>query len=525
MRSISFNNLIHPLMFAIFPFIFFLSQNPIELSITNVLLPGFVTVSVAGIVFVLIIMFLRNAAKSAIITSFLLVFFFSYGYVYDALSGVTIAGVAVGRARYVLPLYILAMLAVTVSLIMTRYSLRPVRQFLNTVAVILVLTSAVSVGAGLIKREAAIFKPESADRIETSAHAQTPDIYYIILDAYANEKTLAELYGYDNLPFLSGLEERGFYVADKSTSNYAETSLSIASSLNMEYINYLSDVVADRENEFDPRVELIQNSAVSRRLRERGYTFITFRSPWGKLGSNPYADVNLQGGKFDELAILLVNTTLLRAGLLYPPFHEYIFSDWRDRILYIFEQLSNMPKRETMGPKFVFAHILSPHPPFIFGPNGEEVRDATLNFNPDDTMWGKEGRQRYLDQITFLNSKVNAMVEQILAASEDNQPIIVIQSDHGPWSTINEQRSTGRFYRERMRILNAYYLPNAQVNQLYESITPVNSFRVIFNNYFDANLPLLADINYYSNSIAHPEYPKTPYQFTDVTEEVINWDN
>lgn len=524
MRFIRFNNLAHPFLFAVFPFLFFLAQNPVELRIADTLFPLFVTIAVSAIVFVWASIFLKNTTKAAIIVSFLLVFFFSYGYVYDALLGVSVAGTDLGRARYVIPMYAAIFVAVIGFMALTRRTLHTFQRFLNGVAVVLVLMSIVSVSPALIQRETPIPESGPTDGISASTSSAAPDIYYIILDAYANEHTLAELYGYDNMPFLSRLEDRGFYVAHKSASNYAETSLSIASSLNMEYLNHLSEVVAGREDEFDPRVELIQNSAISQLLRDRGYTFVTFRSAWGKMGNNPYADVNLRGGKFDELTILLVNTTLLRAGLLYPPFHAYIFSDFREQVLYIFEQLGTMPKREIDGPKFVFAHILSPHPPFIFGPNGEEVRGVELNFNPDNTKWGEEGKQRYLDQVQFLNTKAISTVEEILMTSE-TPPIIVIQSDHGPWSTISEDRTNNRFYRERMLILNAYHLPTGGREDLYDSITPVNTFRVISNNYFGTSLPLLEDINYFSNSVAHPEYPKTPYQFIDVTDIVADWES
>ena len=52
--------------------------------------------------------------------------------------------------------------------------------------------------------------------------------------------TLRDLYGYDNSPFLDFLRSKGFYVADKSVTNYPRTELSVASSLNMKYMNYLS---------------------------------------------------------------------------------------------------------------------------------------------------------------------------------------------------------------------------------------------------------------------------------------------
>jgi hypothetical protein len=65
--------------------------------------------------------------------------------------------------------------------------------------------------------------------------------------------------------------------------------------------------------------------------------------------------------------------------------------------------------------------------------------------------------------------------------------------------------------RESISILNAYYLPGVDSSQLYDSISPVNTFRLIFNTYFGEDYELLDDRTYYS-----PYWQ--PYDFYDVTE-------
>lgn len=531
MKNIIFSRLVkvcHPFLLAIFPFLFFLSNNPAELDVFDIFIPLGVTLLITGIILLVARVLLGSITKAATAVSLCLFIFFSYGYFYDALSGIFVVGVEVGRARYLLSFYAVMFTAGMAFIFFTRRSLKMLQQFLNVVTLVLVAMSVITITPRLFNNgpDASgndLISPDLKISLDQNTFTVKPDIYYIILDAYGNERTLAGLYDYDNTPHLTRLRDKGFYVASKSTSNFAETGLSISSSLNMEYVNYFADLVAGREKGFDPAVEHIQNSKVWQFLRNQGYKFVTFRSIWGKTGYNTHADVNLVGGKFNELSILIVNTTLLRASLLYTPIHAYFFSDLRERILYTFEQLGAMPKLNMAGsPKFIFAHIMSPHPPFIFGPNGEEVQGIELNFNPDDTKWGEAGKQRYTDQITFLNTKVEAMVEQILATSK-TPPIIVVQGDHGPWATISEDRSNNHFYRERMRIFNAYYLPGDDKKNLYESITPVNTFRLIFDTYFGVDFPLLEDKNYFSNTVYHPKYPKTPYKFIDVTDIVTDW--
>ena len=72
--------------------------------------------------------------------------------------------------------------------------------------------------------------------------SELPDIYYIIFDAYASTSTLKEVYNYDNQNFNDFLTAKGFYVTSKSQTNYPLSFLSLASSLNMKYINYLTDI-------------------------------------------------------------------------------------------------------------------------------------------------------------------------------------------------------------------------------------------------------------------------------------------
>jgi hypothetical protein len=60
----------------------------------------------------------------------------------------------------------------------------------------------------------------------------------------------------------------------------------------------------------------------------------------------------------------------------------------------------------------------------------------------------------------------------------------------------------------RQTDLLAYFLPDDGNAKLYSTISPVNSFRLFFNEYFGANYPLLPDQTYITDSIAEPDpYP------------------
>jgi hypothetical protein len=177
--------------------------------------------------------------------------------------------------------------------------------------------------------------------------------------------------------------------------------------------------------------------------------------------------------------------------------------------MYSFSKLEEIPKM-IEGRKFVFAHIMNPHPPFVIDNVGNEIpTDYHFEFLTD---WSnKEG---YVNQVEYANKRVLTIIDSIILNS-DSSPIIIIQGDHGTetvsgWiNNPNKQRID-----ERFSILNAYYFPNLKNKEtfsgvLYPSISPVNTFRVIFNEYFNQEYPLLDDITYFSKY-------DTPYDFEEV---------
>ena len=141
--------------------------------------------------------------------------------------------------------------------------------------------------------------------------------------------------------------------------------------------------------------------------------------------------------------------------------------------LYSLESLANAA--DIPGPKFFYAHLFITHQPYVFRPDG------SLRWPVEATV------EAYNDQVRFANTRLITVLKQLISESEV-PPVIVLQSDHGYTKAA----------QERMKILNAYYLPDGGEKQLYPTITPVNTFRLIFNYYFQENLPLLEDRSFYS---------------------------
>ncbi len=502
--------LIHPFLFGIFPVFFLYAQNIEQLSFSETLLPTIIVICFTILLFVMSKWVFKDYQKAGLLVSISLVLFFSYGHIWDVIQGLPRIGFILGRKRYILLSYGILFVCSIYLTLRKKKNLNNVTNFLNIVSVSLVLISLLNIGTYKIKTRNLLHEKGSLGARELTKvdSVQTEvlhDIYYIILDGYAGSSTLKEVYKYNNQEFVNYLIEKGFFLASKSRSNYATTFLSLASSLNMEYVNYLTDLARGESQDWRAAYQMIKDNKVVNFLKSKGYKYVHINSGWGPTDYNKYADLNIQCGRINEFLMIIIQTTILKA------FEDFIIGDdSRARILCTFSRLSELNKMKE--PKFVFAHILSPHPPYVFGANGEPTPKAI--YQMDRNVW--ELKEDYLNQLSFINKKVQTLIDTILLRSEV-PPIIVLQADHGSastwWNTGSsgwDEHPTELMLRERMGIFNAYYLPPGGNSLIFDSITPVNTFRLIFNIYFNMQFTLLSDKNYFS-------IYSNPYEFVDVT--------
>ena len=487
---------VHPFLFAIFPILFLFSHNVEQVSFSEILLPSAIVLGFTLLLLLLFRLILRDNKKAGIVVSIFLVLFFSYGHVYAMIRGWQIGN------KYLLLTWGMFFTCGAYFTIRTRRELHNFTNIFNIVAFALVAISLINIGvyefktSGTWQDNSRSKEDKETNTIDLENAAIFPDIYYIILDGYASSITLKELFGYDNYEFTDYLTEKGFYIASESRSNYLFTYLSLASSLNMEYINYLRDKVGEESKDVTIPTQMIKDNKVMRYLKAQGYKFIHFSSSWGPTNGNNYADLDIHSRNISEFSEMLILMTML-----YPFVRNFIESR-RKELLDTFQKLAEVPKIE--GPKFIFAHILAPHPPYIFGRNGERIYT-------ESTMSNWKPKWQYLDQLIFVNKKVKVLVEKILAQTEI-LPIIILQADHGvPFSG---NQPSEKVFKEKMRIFNAYYLPNISKDLLYDSMTPVNTFRFVFKHYFNADYDLLDDRCYFSDA------DKSFYKFIDITDKI-----
>jgi hypothetical protein len=438
----------------------------------------------------LVYLLVRNPHKAGVIVTLVLVLFFSYGHIYDLIAKADVGGMLIGRHRYLVIFYGLILFVGVFWIVKSKSSFAQWTSVLTTISLVALVFPVYQLIAYQVQTRPYEPVVSAAPTVKTTApsNENLPDVYYIILDTYGRSDWLKQYAGFDNSFFIEGLEKQGFYVAKCSQSNYAQTALSLSSSLNYNYLNKIGLDLAAAKRE-DVIAPFIKHNAVVDHMRQMGYKIVAFKTGYD-FSTIDDADILYpapESGISDFELTLLRSTVLVLlddAGML-QAIYPTAAQNRRDMVLQQFKTLKNMPS--VPGPKFIFAHLLVPHWPFIFGPNGESLI-ATDFIETARGVTDKDYFDGYRGQAIFTSKQMLDVVSEILRKS-DPAPIIIIQGDHGPNHAGQEAR---------MGILNAYYFPEGKTSNLYPTITPVNSFPVVFNTFFSADFKLLPDISYNS---------------------------
>ncbi len=479
-----------PILFALYPPLFLYANNLEERSLDALFWPLALSLALGIAVWLATRLAVRDVARASITAFLVLFFFFSYGRVWTMAREMFFKKT---RLEALAPLAVwLALLAVLVTLVLrTKKDLGRLKTGLGLAVGLLIVFSLVRIlsfslgpeptlpGGRKVMEEFKLPPGAARDR------AALPDIYYLIFDRYANEKTLKKYYDFDNTEFLAWLRAKGFYVASDSRANYVGTKNSLASSLNM---SYMPDKGPIQERVF---FHILQEQAVARLLQGSGYTYYHFGSWYEPTKYNRHADWNYKAGGLIDLSRDFVKNFLDSTMAV------VVLRDKLDERLNILNKFRSLGETVAKpGPKFIFFHMLLPHHPYLFGPEGETLTSRETKKRPVE--------KNYIDQLRFTNARIKELVERILAGS-GTPPVIVLQSDEGPAAEefpvftvdrADEKAMAAARTQLRYRILNAYYLPGNDPAPLYPSISPVNSFRVIFDRYFGADFKLLEDWSY-----------------------------
>lgn len=521
---------VHPFLFGMYAVFFLWAQNVAKVRTADVALPLVAVIAGTAVVFVATSLILRSPWRGAAVSTILAFLFFSYGHIVGSSTNQAQEAAKAPENQAVwLTVWAVVAIGAFVLLAVKRPEARRLAFFVNVVVGVLLLMTVATIGSQKLsaRRAAAVPadpasspaaapRPGTADRPDPGRPAEAPkrDIYFILLDRYPGQESLKQNYGYDNSYFIDGLRERGFYVASKSRGPYPKTPHSIQTTLNMEYVD-LPKSSSDWQLVYDK----LKNPKSAQFAKKRGYKYVLMGSGYHSLRSDKAADVNIaydpkSGPVTTEFAQVLYNSTVLSAiaqryniSTLDPRRADF------ERAAFQYQEIPNVAKMPE--PTFMFAHILITHPPY--------VHDRRCKFLPEAKLDAMTLDEAFIEQVECEGKKTLELIDILQKAPEDRKPIIVLQSDEGPgpvgWNPDTREhydwtRVPEDVLDEKFQILNAYYLPGVADHGLYDNISPVNSFRKVFNLYFEAGLPLLPDRSYvFPNELQ-------PYRFIDVTERV-----
>jgi hypothetical protein len=488
MSELMKSTLFHPFIFAFFPIIFIFSANTDILQPNEIILP-FIIMTITTLILIVLIRKILRKEKTSIIISSGLILFFSYGYIFNLFDNLLVI-----KEIHVFGGVIGIFVIVTILFSVTKKKLDNFTKITNVIAISIISISAISIVTDYVY-------PSSED--QTNVNNSTllkfdsnienkPNVYFIILDAYSGSEILEDMFEFNNSKFTSFLENKGFNVVKNSHSNYASTEESISSTFNM---NYVHERIPNMEGKYKLGVvgKTIDNNTVMKNFKELGYKIINFNSGVGFTRDLQIADNTLCEKFGGDLMNLEMIRLLTKNSMLFPIQTKLYQSDMRDQILCIYSEVTNIEKTVD-EPFFAFVHIFIPHRPFIFDQDGNPT--TTENIDIADIDEDKEG---YINQLIFANKKTEEIINKILDTSE-SKPIIIIQGDHGATVVKGLESFNQEAIKERYSILNAYYFPSEVSMKPYEGISSVNTFRLIFNNYFGSNYELLEDRSYIIDS-------------------------
>jgi hypothetical protein len=510
--------LLHPILLSLYPVLFIYSHNVVRIKAWEIAAPLIAFLLLGFVIWLLARALLRDDDKAALVTSFSVLMSGSFQHLEGVLT------IAAGRGTldrsHVLFVWLFLYFGGLFVICHAGKWITGATKFTNVFAVLLLVMVAITP-----VREALFGGKVQATQILhsgdvkwvknwTGTERALPDIYYIVLDGYGRGDALKKSYGFDNGTFINTLRSKGFVVLDRSTSNYADTRNSITSSLNMDYV---------QQHRYS-----IAYSKVPSLMRRLGYKYIFVPSGYHLTNSSPLADmtIRLRTSTESELSAVLLqssvfgqflqsSTTPTQLAIIKGVFESIRGArQWHEHITESIQAVGNIPQIEQ--PTFTFAHIVNPHPPYVFNRDGSLREQSTMAEIGDFSYynWWTES-ELFTNQITHLNRLVQGLVSKLLSRPS-TPPIIILQSDHGTLALLGKELNTDSpsadAIKERMSNFVAFYGPSIIRTRLYRSITPVNIFRVIFNQYFGAQYPLLPDNNFWS-------FGKSMQDVTDVARE------
>jgi len=468
---------------------------PAGLVLKNLLVVSAGIVS-AGILSYLYMQNLRKTALYTFICALLILFF---GYFHDLLKASILPGVLTKYSVLTL-LLLLLFVIFAIWLKRNKSTFYQTYQYLNVLMLIFLLfeTGKSITAYASIQKDQNLLDPRfsvynSLRNMSAIADTSRPDIYLIVFDEMPSSAGLKKYFGRDNSALDDTLSRAGFYVVRNGRSNYFHTVYSLASMFNMEYLPGSAELIRNPST-YLTCIESLSNNSLTAFLRSQGYVMhqyqplsfppaqTSFTSHFDILRTAHFFYKTLPGRLYRDLYWNLYRTNIASIDRLLSEGREAL---QQQRVQDLRKTTELIKKSCSTGgaPKFVYGHYILPHAPYTFNRNG-----AILPSDPNDPFDKKTDQMKaYYEQVLYADRLIEELVSYI-KNNNRKRTLIVIMGDHGYRPDLNQAQTDAAFYN-----LSAMYFPDGNYRYVNDSLTSVNTFRVILNSCFNTQLPLLKD--------------------------------
>jgi hypothetical protein len=478
----------HPLLFAAYPVLFLWSQNVDEVPLSDALPPLVLIVALAAVATFALALLVGDRARAALVITPVALGLLMYGHVADLVPAPGIVH-RVGWAA-------LVGLGVLGAWRLGGARLLSVDRALSAVAAVLVAFTLVSIVPYEVQAATAAPPPNPAAgrTFATTTSAPKRDVYWLVFDRYPSDRAIDLQFGLKN-DLTPWLRDHGFKVLDDSHANYLTTALSISTTLNMRHLDDLTAGTTSPGSFIDRVYDSLQDSVVVQQFKALGYRYEHLGSWWNPTRIDRGADVNYNAAGASDFSSVLLEKSAAPLAFKALGITEQTFAKNYQHGLYELATLDRL--RDEPGPKFVWAHVLLPHPNYVFDTDGSFIPGAKSRALGEKEAWRR--------QLEYTNSRLRSFLGGLLALPPDRQPIIILQADEGHRFNVkasDEGEDKGSFdwatatpdqLEIKFGIMNAWFVPGGTDLGLDPRMTAINTFPVLFERYFGLDYAMLPD--------------------------------
>lgn len=506
-------------LFGLYPVAALYANNAGLLLPGQIVLPAIISVALSTLLFCILLLIMRNQAQASISTILLLLPIWYYGFIFQGITGI----IGLKHWHLIPVLFFIAFhLIYLISKVKKPKTLANLITILFYPVLILLVFNVVKIFGVELKKNKEINASQNPVKSGSDAtrSKQYPDIYLIIFDEYASIRTIKEEWGYDNNQLSDFLQTNGFFVPKRSMTRYNQTIWNITTLLNLNYLSdpveqsvymdYVYDPNIDRKNPVykslvkvgDPDLfQKFNNNLIFSYFKKHGYKIVVLEgiSQYYSTAKFKNADQKFSYQQVEKSAKLgfsldAFSRELIRNSVIFP--FEMTFkidqsnSNNYTGTKYVLDFLKN-EVHKVKGPKFTYAHIMCPHAPYVFDHSGNYINPITVAGQRDGAFVVPKNivNGPYLEHYLFVSDQIKELVTSILKYKPSVDPVIIIQSDHGPRPSEVFLKNRGNSFT----VFSSVYFPGGNYSNLHDSIAPVNTLRVLLNQFFGENYNMLED--------------------------------